>query len=113
MRIIKSPINKAILEEVNSEFGNYFKITVDLEKEILILGCEFHVDGAEKLRLDEKSREDNLWGGWLSTDTGLIELTAVFNLRPTLKNFSMELIDEKKREKFVLIVKKLFAIIYE
>jgi hypothetical protein len=113
MRIIKSPINKAILAEINSQFGNYFKITVDLEKEILVLGCEFHVDGAGKLKLEEKSFEDNLWGGWLNTDTGLIDLTAVFNLRPNLKNFTMELIDEKRRKKFILVVKKLFAIIYE
>lgn len=112
MKIIKKSVTSSELQEIKTTFGEYFKTVIDLEKEILLLGCEFHVDGAEKLRYEQYSNDDNLWGGWLHIGKKEILFSAVYNIRPRLGNPNMEILDAKRREKFEKITKNIFAIIF-
>lgn len=82
-------------------------MAVDIKKNCLVAGCELHADG-EKVLLKKGSRQDNIWGGGVSISSKQIDTTAVLNLRPKLGNDNLEILDLKRREKFLKIVKRFF-----
>lgn len=104
MKLVTSPLNKNDIAELKRECGSYLKITADLEKEQLVIGCEL----GEKILLQNGSGQDNIWGGGINLETKEIDTTAVLNIRPGLDNSGMEILDPERREKFVRIVKNIF-----
>jgi len=107
MKFVDKPLTKIEIEEIKKEFGNYVKVTTDLENEWIMVGCELHAD-AEETFFEKGSKQDNIWGGGVNLVDKIIDTTAVLNIRPRMNNDSMELLDPEKREKYVRIVKNLF-----
>jgi hypothetical protein len=95
--------------ELKQKFGDYAKITMDIEGEQLVIGCSLHADG-EKILLQNGGKQDNIWGGGINFITKEIDTMAVLNLRPSLGNNSLEIINPSRREKFLSIAKKVFAL---
>jgi len=62
MELIGQPLTANEFKALHQKFSGYFKVTVDIEKEPLVAGCELHVDG-EELLLSKGSSNDNIWGG--------------------------------------------------
>lgn len=112
MKTVKTPLGKNEISELKAQYGNYFKLTIDLEKEIAIAGCELHADG-EAILLREEGRQEDIWGGGIDLESKMIDTTAVLNLRPNLDNNSLDIIDAKKREKFINIAKNLFKVLWD
>lgn len=112
MRFVEKRLSRTELQDLRKQYGSYIKITVDIEKQTLVLGSELHADG-EEILLKKGSRQNDIWGGGIDLQTRMIDMTAVLNLRPRLNNNSMELLDLKKRRKFILIVKKLFLSLWQ
>lgn len=108
MKFIGKLLNKKELEEFRKRYGDYVKLTLDIENEWIVAGGELHADG-EKVLLEKGSRQDNIWGGGIDLKDKIIDTTAVLNLRPRLGNDSMEILDSAKREKFVSMVRKYFG----
>lgn len=101
LKIVKQPISP---QEVKAFLGNPYsemiKFVVDIEKGILALGGELHAD-SEALLLEGGSRQEDVWGGNYYPGRAKgerVEFTAMINIRPSLKNLSMEVKDEKIRE---------------
>lgn len=109
MQVINKKLSPQKLTALFSEYGNYFKVTVDIDKEILVAGCQLHADG-EKILLDSGSLQDNIWGGGINLKTKEIDSIAVLNLRPRLKNNSLEILDPHRRDKFIQVVTKLIQL---
>jgi len=107
MKLVESPLSKEELKEIRNQYGNYIKVTVDIEKEIVVLGCELHADG-EKILLEKGSSQVDIWGGGIDLESKIIDATAVLNLRPRFENTSIEILDKKRREAFLKIVKRYF-----
>jgi len=109
-------INTIVLEDKTKdwqkEYGDYTKITLDINKEVLMIGCELHADG-EAILLEKGSNQNDIWGGGINFTTKEIDTTAVLNLKPRLSNNSLEILDPEKREKFITVVKKLLAALWE
>jgi len=101
-------LTKEELLNLQKGYGDYVKLTTDLEKEWVVVGSELHADG-EKILLEKGSKQDNIWGGGINFESKQVDTTAVLNLRPRLKNDSLEILDTERREKFIRIVKKYFA----
>lgn len=93
------------LKKASEDYKTYIKITVDIEKEIVAVGGQYHAD-AEKLLLVQDSLQKNIWGGGLDLQTHEIQTTALINIRPTINN-SMDILDEKIRKKFLKICQKM------
>jgi len=108
MKIIETSLNKEEIKNLQSEFGGYFKITADVENGIIVAGCELHADG-EKILLEKGSKQENIWGGGLDLLNKEVDTTAVLNYRPNLSNTSMEILDPQTRNKFIAVVKNIFA----
>lgn len=107
--IIKEKISKGKLDEIfEDSYGTMIKFVVDIEKEILSVGCEFHIECAEELTEKEGSRQKNLWGANLYKD-GRIDFISLINIKPAEKNRSMEIENWETKEKVEKIIKKLLC----
>lgn len=94
------------IKKMGYEYGNYIKIVVDLEKEILAGGGAMHYD-EERLLLEYGCRQENLWGGGIDLDTNEITYDSMINIRPNQGNNKREIESEEIRNKFKEIVEKL------
>ncbi|MGI5826527.1 MAG: DUF5674 family protein [Patescibacteria group bacterium] len=112
MRYLKNVLSPGEIEDLKREFGSYVKITVDLGLEQLVIGCELHADG-EKILLEKGAIQNDIWGGGINFITKEIDTTAVLNLRPSLDNNSLEIIDPDRRNKFLSIAKKIFTNLWQ
>ena len=93
MILIDTPTNKAsILSDHNHFFKTMIKAVVDIDKKIIALDAELHAD-LQNLLMQERSKQEHLWGINLFLDKGKrgwIEYTALINIRPSMGNRSME-----------------------
>jgi len=105
--VIGGEIKGDQLEKVKEEYGEYVKVVVDLDKEILAAGGEWHADG-EKILLKQGSRQEVLWGGGVNLETKEIDFNSLINIRPGVSK-SMEVVDVKIREKMEEIISRIFG----
>jgi hypothetical protein len=110
IKIIKQPITKAEAREIAQEFYvEMVKGVADIEKGIIALGGEYHVD-ANAILIRNGSQQKDVWGFNLypdRTSDSWIEYTSLINIRPSANNRSMNVEDEKIRAKIKTIVGKL------
>ena len=106
MTYIDHVLSTEEIKEFNDIYKPYAKITADLGKGTLGIGCELHVDG-EEILLEKGGKQDDIWGGGLNFEMKEFDATAVLNIRPRLNN-SIEILDVQRREKFFEVVKKTF-----
>jgi len=90
IKIIKKPISRVELKKaVGDNFGDIVKAVVDVEKEIMAIGGEMHMDELELLIEKENSNHQNIWGINLLTekeDDQFIEFDSMVNLKPAFGN---------------------------
>lgn len=71
-------------------YGSLVKAVVDIEKEVMVIDVEMHVDAESEL-LENGSLQKNLWGinihPYKSKD-GWIEYDSIINIRPSQGNRS-------------------------
>ncbi len=112
IRIITKPIKKKEAEQIAEEFYvTMVKGVVDIEREIIALGGEYHLD-ANMVLMEKGSRQENVWGFNLhfDRDTGdALEYTALINIRPHANNRGMLIEDESVRQKIEKLVEKLIV----
>jgi hypothetical protein len=99
-------IHKNELVELAQEFYvDMVKGVVDIEKEIIALGGEWHID-ANQVLIEDGSLQKNLWGFNINLD-GRIEHISLINIRPLQNNRTLEVEDPSIREKMNIVIKKL------
>jgi len=112
MRLIDGPTKKStILQNDNHFFKTMIKAVVDVDKKIMAIDGELHAD-LENLLLQERSKQEHLWGINLFLDKGKrgwIEYTALINIRPSMGNKSMEVENLDLRQRIAEIVHKLIT----
>jgi len=112
IRIIKEPISRATAKEIAAEFyGDMVKGAADIERRIIALGGEYHID-ANNVLIGEGSKQEDIWGFNLYLDKApeeWLEYTALINIRPASGNSEMYISDSAVREKLEAIVNKLIS----
>lgn len=113
IQIIKERISKDKLREIAQDrFGDMVKAVVDIEKEIMTLGGELHMDGAVLLTEQEGSKQENVWGINLYPERvgeEFIEFDSMVNIKPAFGNRTRQVDNPAIREKIKNIVKKLIT----
>jgi hypothetical protein len=97
---------------VKAHFEDMVKYVVDVERRLIAIGGEMHVD-AEQVLLEEGSRQADLWGANYYPGRGregCIEYTSLINIRPAASNRGMEIQDPELRARVSEIT---FALIGE
>lgn len=105
--VITKKATQEELQKMAEDFGGeYIKIVVDLQQEILAGGGERHVE-AEQVLLEKGSKQKNLWGGGIDPKTKTIDYNSMINIRVSQNNPSRDILSPVLRKKFDEIVKKL------
>ena len=106
IRIMRRPATEDEIREMLEELESYIKLAVDVEREILAGGGEYHAD-CEEVLLEDGSRQEDIWGADWHPDSREIEFGALINIRPHQGNRSMEIEDVELRKKIDRIVRHI------
>ncbi len=109
IKIVDKKITENDLRLIAKEFyDTLIKGVVDVEREIIAVGGEYHIDASNVL-VENGSQPQNLWGfNWYfdQPDDKRIEYVALINIRPSQGNKTMEVQDVSLREKMKSIILK-------
>ncbi|MFC1790751.1 DUF5674 family protein [Patescibacteria group bacterium] len=106
---IEAKIKPEDLETARQDYGDFVKITLDLEIGQMVIGGQWHADG-EKILLNFGSQQENIWGGSIDLATKQIDTIALINIRPKQNNNSQEILDPKLKKHFVKVVQRKFKL---
>lgn len=98
---------KEQIKKMSYQYGSYIKVVVDIEKQVLAGGGEMHYDD-ERLLLEYGCKQENLWGGGIDLETGEITYDSMINIRPNQGNAKREIQSEEIKQKFKVIVERVF-----
>lgn len=99
---------KEVKELADFWYGTMIKGCVDVEKGIVALGGDYHIESSELLTANG-SKFENVWGfniRFEENPDGVLEFDSMVNIKPNFDNRSREINNEE-------IIKKAHAIIYE
>lgn len=91
------------IKNSSEEYKTYIKVTMDIEKEIVALGGEYHYDAEQQL-LKMGCTQTNIWGGGIDLVSKRIDTNAIINIRGK-QNYSTEICDEEVKLKFIQLTK--------
>lgn len=110
IRIIRDKITKLELEKLAKEFYvEMVKGVADIERDIIALGGEWHID-ANSILIEDGSKQNNLWGFNIYLNKpkeSRLEYNSLINIRPKQGNRNMEIENEEIKNKIFDIVNKL------
>ncbi|MBI2047585.1 MAG: hypothetical protein HYT27_00440 [Parcubacteria group bacterium] len=107
IRIIKEPITHATAKEIAAEFyKDMVKGVVDIERKIIALGGEYHIDANMKLIADGSIQSD-VWGFNFYSDENRIEYVSLINIRPQQNNRTIKIQDDELKKKMENIIRSL------
>lgn len=94
-------------EMAQKMYGELVKAVVDIEKSLVVVDAEMHVD-EEQFLLENGSKQADLWGinlypAKFGTDD-FVEFDSMINIRPSAKNMSRHVDDAAIRERIILLV---------
>jgi hypothetical protein len=107
MKIVDSIDVADLTQMAEKMYGNLVKGVVDIEKNILVLDAEMHVDG-EQLLLEQGSKQNDLWGINLYPgkfgQEDFVEFDSMINIRPRQQNMSRGVDNPEVRQKIIKLV---------
>jgi len=111
MKQVKPTVSVSELQEMATKmYGNLVKAVVDIEKSILVVDAEMHVD-IEQFLLERGSAQQNLWGINLHPakfgTSDFIEFDSMINIRPRQNNMSRDVEDTNVRGSITLVVNEM------
>ena len=107
--IIRNRASQEQIREMLEGLETYIKLAVDVERNILAGGGEYHADCEEAL-LADGSRQEDIWGVDWYPESKTVEFVALINIRPHQGNRGMEIEDLKLRAKIETIVRRLLEV---
>ncbi|HLD61741.1 MAG TPA: DUF5674 family protein [Patescibacteria group bacterium] len=112
IKIIDKKITESELREIAKDFYiDMIKGVADVERGILAMGGEYHMD-ANAILIENGSRQQNVWGfNWYFDRTGdeRIEYVSLINIRPAQGNRSMEVQNASLRDAMKIIILKYLS----
>ncbi len=106
MQLVNEKISLEILEDMSKKmFGGIVKAVVDIEKKIMVVDADMHVD-QEFFLLENGSLQKNLWGinfHPAEKNKSFVEFDSMINLRPSQDNCSRG-VDSPEIQKVILSI---------
>lgn len=88
------------------EHGDFIKLAVDVERQVLAGGGAYHADCEEAL-LGDGSLQDDVWGADWFPATRAVAFGALINIRPAQGNRGLEVTDAGLRSRIEKVVRDL------
>ncbi|OGK10333.1 hypothetical protein A2767_07225 [Candidatus Roizmanbacteria bacterium RIFCSPHIGHO2_01_FULL_35_10] len=109
--ILNSKATTKDIKTASEDYESFIKITIDIVKEKVIIGGEYHYDAEQEL-LRMGSKQEDILGGGFNLDTKVFATNALINMKPKY-NSSAEILNEKKRIIFLKIAKKYLDVLFK
>src|SRR5512136_1976056 len=106
IHIIRNRATPEQLREMLEELATYTKLAVDVNRNILAGGGEYHAD-CEEVLLEDGSRQENIWGADWYTQSRTVKFGALINIRPRQGNLSMEIENQALRAQIESVARRL------
>ncbi len=103
--ILDRKISKEEFQQACEIYSDYIKTVIDIEKDIIAVGGEFHIDCEEAL-LEQGSKLENLYGGGYRVSTKEVEYMAMSNYKPSLGKTTYEVMEPQIRDKILNLTKR-------
>ncbi len=107
MKILDEIINKDTLIKTSTVVfdENMIKAVVDIERELIAIDANMHVD-LEQLLLENGSRQEDLWGiNFHPEEEEFVEFDSMINIKPR-QNKHLYVDDEETRNRIIEVVNK-------
>ena len=102
--ILDRKITQEEFEQARESYTDYIKTVIDVEKNILAVGGEYHID-CEEVLIRYGSKLENLYGGGYRVSTKEVEYMAMSNYKPSLNMITYEIMDSDIRNKLKELTK--------
>lgn len=102
--------DRATPEQINDmlqALQTYIKLAVDVERQVLAGGGEWHAD-CEQALLSDGSLQGNVWGADWYPSAKHVSFEALINIRPRQNNRTMLIEDAALRSRVERIVRSIF-----
>jgi hypothetical protein len=109
IRILRQRATENEMQELLEEYGTYIKVAVDVGRNTLVGGGEYHADCEEAL-LEDGSRQEDIWGADWYPESRAVGFGALINIRPDQGNRGMEIENPQLRERVETIVRHLLEV---
>lgn len=106
IRILRRTATETEIRDMLETLQTYIKLAVDVEREVLAGGGEYHAD-CEEVLLEDGSLQENIWGADWYPDSRTVGFVALINIRPRQGNRGMEIEDPTLRRRIEAIVRRL------
>src|SRR4030043_1015785 len=106
IHIIRQHAAEKEIKEMLEELQTYIKLAVDVERNILAGGGEYHAD-CEEVLLEDGSRQEDVWGADWYPESRTVRFGGLINIRPHQNSYSMEIENPKLRERIETIIRQL------
>jgi hypothetical protein len=110
IHIIRQRATEKEIREMLEELETYIKRAVDVERNILAGGGEYHAD-CEEVLLEDGSRQENIWGADWYPESRTVGFGALINIRPQQDNRGMEIENPRLRERIETVVRTLLEVV--
>ncbi|MGE5842831.1 MAG: DUF5674 family protein [Deltaproteobacteria bacterium] len=107
--ILRDRASQEQMREMLEGLETYIKLAVDVERNILAGGGEYHAD-CEEVLLEDGSRQEDVWGADWYPEHRKVEFGALINIRPHQGNRTMEVEDSKLRDRIETIIRALLQV---
>lgn len=107
--IIRQHATAKEIQQMLEELETYIKLAVDVKRNIVAGGGEYHAD-CEEVLLEDGSRQEDVWGADWYPESRQLSFGALINIRPQQGNRGMEIEDPELCQKIETIVRQLLEI---
>src|SRR5512136_2378184 len=109
IHILRQRVTGKESHEMLEELETYIKLAVDVERDILAGGGEYHAD-CEEVLLEDGSQQEDIWGADWYPESKTVDFVALINIRPRQDNRGMEIEDSGLRTKVETIIRRLLEV---
>jgi len=107
--VLDRKITPEEFEQSREIYNDYIKSVIDIEKNVLAVGGEFHID-CEEVLIERGSKLENLYGGGYRVSTKEVEYMAMSNYKPNFNKTTYEIMDPVIRDKLYKLTKEYLEI---
>ena len=107
LHLLRRPPSQDRIQDMLEAQGSYIKLAVDVARDMVVGGGEYHAD-CEELLLAQGSRQEDIWGADWYPDRRTVTFGALINIRPRQNNRSMEVQDAALRARIDQVVRTVF-----
>ena len=109
IHLIRERASAEKITQMQEALGDYIKLAVDVDRELLAGGGAMHAD-CEAVLLEDGSFQENIWGAGWFPDSQQVTFDSLINIRPRQGNRALEVQDSALRQRIEKIVRERFAL---